>query len=97
MFYSIKSNFYFVFKVDCGDRPKLQTPKSTTLCPRENGFFPFPAEHSCEKYIDCRNGVGRVLSCGAGAVFDEQLFCVHPDQTLRFVFESKVSPLVLRT
>jgi len=70
-------------KVDCGDRPKLQTPKSTTLCPRENGFFPFPAEHSCEKYIDCRNGVGRVLSCGAGAVFDEQLFCVHPDQTLR--------------
>jgi len=70
-------------KVDCEGRPKLQPAKSTSLCPRENGFFPFPAEHSCEKYIDCRNGVGRVLSCGAGAVFDEKLFCVHPDQTKR--------------
>ena len=40
-------------------------------------------EVSCSQYIDCRNGVGHVLSCGAGAVFDEVRGCVHPDETDR--------------
>ena len=42
-------------------------------------------EVSCSQYIDCRNGVGHVLSCGAGAVFDEVRGCVHPDETDRSV------------
>ena len=78
-----KSQCDYLSKVDCGPRTKLQPAKSTALCPRENGYFPMPAEVSCDQYVDCRNGVGHVLSCGAGAVFDEVLGCVHPDQTSR--------------
>ena len=40
-------------------------------------------EVSCSQYIDCRNGVGHILGCGAGAVFDEVKGCVHPDETDR--------------
>ena len=49
-----------------------------------SGYYPMPTEVSCSQYIDCRNGVGHVLGCGAGAVFDEVKGCVHPDETDRW-------------
>ena len=70
-------------KVDCTDRPLLQSPAGQGNCIRENGNFALPAEVSCSKYVDCREGIGYVQSCGAGAVFDEVLGCVHPDETKR--------------
>jgi len=73
----------YLTKVNCSSRPKLQPPKSTRLCPRENGYYPMATEVSCSQYIDCRNGVGHILGCGAGAVFDEVKGCVHPDETDR--------------
>lgn len=78
-----KSQCDYLTKVDCTSRPNLQQPKSTKLCPRENGYFPVAAEISCSQYVDCRNGIGHVTNCGAGAVFDEVSGCVHPDQTDR--------------
>ena len=78
-----KSQCDYLTKVDCTSRPNLQQPKSTKLCPRENGYFPVAAEISCSQYVDCRNGIGHVTNCGAGAVFDEVSGCVHPDQTRR--------------
>ena len=78
-----KSQCDYLTKVDCSSRPNLQEPKSTKLCPRENGYFPVAAEISCSQYVDCRNGIGHVTNCGAGAVFDEISGCVHPDQTNR--------------
>ena len=78
-----KSECDYLTKVDCTSRPRLQEPKSTKLCPRENGYFPVAAEISCSQYVDCRNGIGHLTNCGAGAVFDEISGCVHPDQTNR--------------
>ena len=78
-----KSECDYLTKVDCTSRPRLQEPKSTKLCPRANGYFPVAAEISCSQYVDCRNGIGHVTNCGAGAVFDEISGCVHPDQTNR--------------
>ena len=78
-----KSECDYLTKVDCSSRPRLQEAKSTSLCPRENGYFPVAAEISCSQYVDCRNGIGHLTHCGAGAVFDEISGCVHPDQTNR--------------
>jgi len=73
----------YLYKVDCGDRKLLQVSKHNGLCLRENGHFPLPAEVSCTDYLDCRDGEQYLQSCGAGAVFDPSLGCVHPDQTQR--------------
>ena len=78
-----KAECDYLSKIDCTSRPRLQEPKSTKLCPRENGYFPVAAEISCSQYVDCRNGIGYLTNCGAGAVFDEISGCVHPDQTNR--------------
>jgi len=78
-----KSQCDYLAKVDCSSRPNLQKPKETKLCPRENGYFPVDPEISCSQYVDCRNGVGYLTNCGAGAVFDLVWGCVHPDQTNR--------------
>jgi len=69
--------------VDCSGREKLQPATGTGLCKRHNGNFPVPAEISCSEYVDCREGQAFHQSCGFGAVFDETLGCVHPDQTTR--------------
>ena len=34
----------------------LEEPQPSKNCPRANGFFPFPAEESCQKFWDCRGG-----------------------------------------
>jgi hypothetical protein len=40
---------------------------------------------SCADYVDCREGQPFQMSCGHGAVFDDVLGCVHPDQTNRLI------------
>ena len=39
-------------------------------CPRANGFFPFPAEESCQKFWDCRGGKSYLQECPVGVIFD---------------------------
>lgn len=68
-------------KVDCSTRPKRQPAAKSGLCPRANGVFPL--DLSCNRYLDCREGQLFIQSCGAGAVFDPNLGCVHPDETTR--------------
>ena len=45
---------------------------------------------SCTDYVDCREGQPFQMSCGHGAVFDESLGCVHPDQTNRFSYSIRL-------
>jgi len=71
----------FQYKTDCTGRSKLQEAKGQGACPRENGRYLLP--ESCNQYVDCRGGEAHVQGCGAGAVFDQVLGCVHPDQTGR--------------
>merc|ERR1719228_3075480 len=71
----------FQYKTDCTGRSKLQEAKGQGACPRENGRYLLP--ESCNQYVDCRGGEAHVQGCGAGAVFDELLGCVHPDETDR--------------
>jgi len=73
----------FIVKVDCSDRPKLQPPRGKGHCIRENGKFPLPPSISCNQYVDCRGGEAHVQGCAVGAVYDEKLGCVHPDETER--------------
>ena len=73
----------FPNRVDCSARPKLQPAKGRGHCFRENGKFPLPAELSCSQYVDCRGGAFHVQGCAGGAVYDEVLGCVHPDETER--------------
>jgi len=70
-------------KIDCSGREKLQDATGGGLCPRPTGNFPVPAEVSCSEFVDCREGRAFMQNCGHGAVFDEILGCVHPDETNR--------------
>jgi len=71
-------------KVNCTGRPKLQTPQPSKNCPRANGFFPFPAEESCQKFWDCRGGKAYLQTCAAGVIFDPKIdACTTPDQSAR--------------
>jgi len=71
----------FQYKTDCTGRARLQEAKGQGVCPRENGRYLLP--ESCNQYVDCRGGEAHVQGCGAGAVFDQVLGCVHPDETDR--------------
>jgi len=71
-------------KVNCTGRPLLQTAKSSKNCPRSNGFFPFPANESCQKFWDCRGGKGYLQVCPEAVIFDTHVdACVTPDQAKR--------------
>jgi len=71
-------------KVNCTGRPDLQEAQKSKHCPRANGFFPFPAEESCQKFYDCRGGKGYLQECPAGVIFDPKIdACVTPDQSAR--------------
>jgi len=71
-------------KVNCTGRPKLQPPQPAKNCPRQNGFFPFPAEESCQKFWDCRGGRAYLQQCAAGVIFDPKIdACTTPDQSAR--------------
>lgn len=71
-------------KVVCGDRKELQTAQPSKNCPRANGFFPWPAEESCQKFWDCRGGASYLQICPEGVIFDSKIdACTTPDQSLR--------------
>jgi len=71
-------------KVNCTGRPDLQEAQVSKNCPRANGFFPFPAEESCQKFWDCRGGKGYLQECPVGVIFDPKIdACVTPDQSAR--------------
>jgi len=71
-------------KVNCTGRPDLQEAQVSKNCPRANGFFPFPAEESCQKFWDCRGGKSYLQECPVGVIFDPKVdACVTPDQSAR--------------
>lgn len=71
-------------KVDCKGRPELQPPQPSKNCSRANGFFPWPAEVSCQKFYDCRGGTAYLQTCPEGVIFDPKVdACVTPDQSGR--------------
>ena len=47
-----KKKAFIVTVVLCFSEP----PQPSTNCSRANGFFPFPANESCQKFWDCRGG-----------------------------------------
>jgi len=71
-------------KVNCSTRPNLQDPKPSTNCSRANGFFPWPANISCQNFWDCREGRAYKQTCPVGVIFDPLLnTCATPDQSTR--------------
>eukprot|EP00096_Caligus_rogercresseyi_P003969 TRINITY_DN1802_c0_g1_i1.p1 TRINITY_DN1802_c0_g1~~TRINITY_DN1802_c0_g1_i1.p1 ORF type:complete len:336 (-),score=78.98 TRINITY_DN1802_c0_g1_i1:194-1201(-) len=71
-------------KVDCEERKKLQEANPSKNCPRQNGFFAWPSELSCQKFWDCREGKGYLQTCPEGVIFDPKIdACVTPDQSAR--------------
>lgn len=71
-------------KVNCTGRPLLQKPSPSKNCPRANGFFPFPANESCQKFWDCRGGKSYLQICPEAVIFDTHVdACVTPDQARR--------------
>jgi len=71
-------------KVNCTTRPLLQEPQPSKNCSRANGFFPWPANESCQNFWDCREGRAYLQSCPVGVIFDPQLnTCATPDQSTR--------------
>jgi len=71
--------------VNCSARSKLQPSKSTDpQCARMNGFCPFPAEVSCQKFYHCLEGKAYEKTCPEGVIFDDTKgACVHPDLASR--------------
>jgi len=71
-------------KVNCSTRPQLQEPQPSTNCSRANGFFPWPANISCQNFWDCREGRAYKQTCPVGVIFDPLLnTCATPDQSTR--------------
>jgi len=71
-------------KVNCSTRPLLQDPQPSTNCSRANGFFPWPANISCQNFWDCRQGTAYKQTCPVGVIFDPNLnTCATPDQSTR--------------
>lgn len=71
-------------KVNCSTRPVLQEPQPSTNCSRANGFFPWPANISCQNFWDCREGTAYKQTCPVGVIFDPGLnTCATPDQSTR--------------
>jgi len=71
-------------KVNCSTRPNLQDPQPSTNCSRANGFFPWPANISCQNFWDCREGRAYKQTCPVGVIFDPLLnTCATPDQSTR--------------
>merc|ERR1712241_68155 len=71
-------------KVNCTGRPLLQEPSPSKNCPRANGFFPFPANESCQKFWDCREGKSYLQVCPEAVIFDTHVdACMTPDQARR--------------
>jgi len=70
---------------DCSKRPELQPTRSTDVnCERSNGFYPFPAEQSCQKFYHCLEGVAYEKTCPEGIIFDVgKGTCMHPDLSSR--------------
>jgi len=71
-------------KVNCSTRPLLQEPQPSANCSRANGFFPWPANESCQNFFDCREGTAYFQTCPVGVIFDPGLnSCATPDQSTR--------------
>jgi len=71
-------------KVNCSTRPELQEPQPSVNCSRANGFFPWPANISCQNFWDCREGTAYKQTCPVGVIFDPSLnTCATPDQSTR--------------
>lgn len=71
--------------VKCKDRKNLQPSQSTNpLCPRRNGFYPFPPAESCSKFYHCLEGTAYEKQCPEAVIFDPSIgTCIQPDLSSR--------------
>jgi len=78
-------NCDYPHNVKCEDRELLQPSQSTNpLCPRRNGFYPFPASESCSKFYHCLEGTAYEKECPAAVIFDPEIgTCIQPDLSTR--------------
>jgi len=66
----------------CEGRPKLQPPRGTGMCIRQNGKF--HSKSSCSKFFYCENNKATMGTCAGGLVFDPKTrICNWADRVLR--------------
>jgi hypothetical protein len=66
----------------CDGRPKLQPPRGTGMCIRQNGKF--HSSSSCSKFFYCENNKPTMGTCAGGLVFDPKTrICNWADRVLR--------------
>lgn len=69
-------------KIDCSERPLLQTPKGSGACTRLNGIF--YNNDTCTDFVTCRNNSPISERCAEGLVFDPVIkVCAWADEALR--------------
>merc|ERR1712202_85569 len=72
------------FKIGCeeSNRLLLQEPQPIGNCPRQHGKW--AVDETCNQYIDCTNGIERLVTCQNHLVFDDSTGdCEHPDAANR--------------
>lgn len=57
--------------VDCGQRTVQQEPKPSKGCPRANGYYRHWDEGSCDKFVNCVDGVANEMPCPPGLIYDD--------------------------
>lgn len=69
------------FNIDCSRRPKLQEPKPSLHCRRQNGYFSHEDENVCNKFYYCVDGKFNMIVCPDGLVYNEKNgICSWPDE-----------------
>jgi len=69
------------YNIDCSKRSKLQEPKPSINCPRQNGYFGHKDKHVCDKFYYCVDGMFNSIVCPAGLVFNQKTgICTWPDE-----------------
>ncbi|XP_043476864.1 protein obstructor-E-like [Leptopilina heterotoma] len=70
--------------VPCGDRTLLQEPQSSKGCPRANGYFKHDDPDSCDKFMNCIDGVAMEMSCPPGLIYEDKMSsCVWAQDSTR--------------
>ena len=67
-----------------------EEPQSSKLCPRANGYFKHEDPDSCDKFVNCIDGVGSVMSCPPGLIYEDKMSsCVWAQDSTRLCDANK--------
>jgi len=63
-----------ITNVDCSARPYLQQAKTTTHCPRANGYYRHEKwPEVCDEFYQCDQGKVKKIKCQDGLAFDPEV------------------------